>query len=161
MVVLCRLNRNCISGSFFRRNIFFRFYSRPTASAASFPTGIFKMMGQIFFPQRNIYIASLPCFCIFLKGNDYIRNYSCRLDRPSLGCIIAGRGQPYTCSVGQRDHGLHRAFPESPGTENNRSCIILQGTGNDLRSRGRAPAPARCRSASAFGHAWSGSQGIP
>src|SRR5215207_8998550 len=60
------------------------------------------------------------------------------LDRASGRREVARRGEPHRPVAAERDDGLHRALAERPRAEHRRALVVLQGTRDDLRGRGRA-----------------------
>ena len=61
-----------------------------------------------------------------------------RLDRAAGGRVVAGGREAHCPMPGKRDDRLHRALAERFGAEHDRSLVVLQGSGDDLRRRSRA-----------------------
>src|SRR5208337_3382652 len=59
------------------------------------------------------------------------------LDRAARRRVIAGSRESQAAIGPERDHGLHGALAEGPGSDNFRPLVILKGASNDLRSRSR------------------------
>ena len=60
------------------------------------------------------------------------------LDRAAGRRVVARRGQAKGAVVAHRDDGLHRAFAEAAGAEDDGAAMVLQRAGDDLARRGGA-----------------------
>ena len=88
-------------------------------------------------------IGFLDALTILFTGNLGARHFDVRndalgLDRTALRCVVQGRGELQGAIVVQRQHGLHRALAEAVGAHQHAALVILQGAGDDFRSRGAA-----------------------
>src|SRR5690606_11461479 len=66
-----------------------------------------------------------------------IRLYALGLDGAAVGRVIRCGGELQRAVVVQWQYRLYRALAEAVGTHDHRPATVLQGTGNDLRGRGR------------------------
>ena len=88
-------------------------------------------------------VGFLDAFTVLLAGELGARHFDVRddalsLDRAAVGREIQGGGQLQRAVVVQRQYGLYRTLAEAVGAHQYRAFVILQRTGDDLRSRGAA-----------------------
>src|SRR5471032_753133 len=67
-----------------------------------------------------------------------VRHNALGLDRATIGRVVQRRGDLDGAVIGQRQHGLHRAFTEAVGAHQDAAFVVLQGAGDDFRGRGAA-----------------------